>query len=330
MPEAAAARPLVSMLLIAYNQQATIGEAIAGALAQTYRPLEILVSDDASSDGTHAAMVAAVAAYAGPHRVLVNRNESNLGIGAHLSLLVGKARGELLFVAAGDDVSLPERCEKTVAAWLESGRSLDLIAAPLVDIDAEGNAHGVIEPSDLSGYRSAADWLARRPYVVGAAQAWTRRLFDRFGPLPAGVIGEDMIMVFRAILAGGAITLREPLVRYRRGGISRRRPSLDAASVVARMRKNTGNALVEITQLLADAELAGQGEVVAEVLRARLERERFIRDIFATKGAGECLRLTLAARTVPASVRVRMLVYAAFPQLLTPFFAIKRRLARRD
>jgi glycosyltransferase involved in cell wall biosynthesis len=126
------ARPLATIMLIAYNQEASIGEAIAGALAQTYSPLEIFVSDDASSDATHAAMLAAVAGYQGPHRVVVNRNETNLGIGAHLSLLVERSCGELLFVAGGDDVSLPERCETTVAAWLASARKLDLIAAPLV------------------------------------------------------------------------------------------------------------------------------------------------------------------------------------------------------
>ncbi len=44
--------PLVSMLLIAYQQADIIGAAIAGALAQTYSPLEIVISDDASGDGT--------------------------------------------------------------------------------------------------------------------------------------------------------------------------------------------------------------------------------------------------------------------------------------
>jgi glycosyltransferase involved in cell wall biosynthesis len=326
----ASERPLVTMMLIAYNQETSIGEAIAGALAQTYSPLEIFVSDDASSDGTHAAMLAAVAGYDGPHRVVVHRNETNLGIGAHLSLLVERSRGELLFVAAGDDVSLPERCEKTVDAWLASGKTLDLIAAPLIDIDSAGHAHGVLRPSDLSTYRGASDWLARRPYVVGAAQAWTRRLIERFGPIPAGTMGEDMLMVFRAICSGGAITLDEPLVRYRRGGISRRRRSLDAASVVARIRKNNRNALVELQQLLADAERAGVAAVVAPALEARLARERFIRDEFDAPSLPARLRIAAGARSVPIATRARMLVYAAFPQLLAPFFAVKRGFARGD
>jgi len=316
-------------MLIAYNQEASVGEAIAGALAQTYEPLEIFVSDDASSDGTHAAMLAAVAGYRGPHRVVVQRNPVNLGIGAHLSQIVARSHGELLFVAAGDDVSLPERCATTVAAWLSSGKTLDLIAAPLLDVDAEGTVHGVLRPSDLSTYRNASDWLANRPYVVGAAQAWTRRLIDRFGPIPAGTMGEDMLMVFRAILSGGAMTLAEPLVRYRRGGISRRRRALDAQSVVARIRKNNVNALVELRQLLADAERAGQREVVAPALEARLARECFIEALFAAERRRDRLLIAARAHDVPLGTRLRMLSYAAFPSLLAPFFAVKRLLPDR-
>ena len=136
--------PWVSMLLLAWRQEDTVGEAIAGALAQTYSPLEIVISYDASPDGTWAAIERAVAGYRGPHRLVLNRNAANLGIGAHLSRLVALSRGELLFITAGDDVSLPMRCERTVAAWLASGRTLDLIAAPLVDIDAHGRAYGEV------------------------------------------------------------------------------------------------------------------------------------------------------------------------------------------
>ena len=54
--------------------------AIEGAFAQTYQPLEILLSDDCSPDGTYRVMQEMAAAYAGPHRVILNRNPKNLGI----------------------------------------------------------------------------------------------------------------------------------------------------------------------------------------------------------------------------------------------------------
>jgi glycosyltransferase involved in cell wall biosynthesis len=322
-------RPLVSMLLLAYQQQDTIREALNAALAQTYMPLEIIVSDDASTDHTWAQIERTLEAYAGPHRVIRNRNETNLGIGAHISRMVALSQGELLFVAAGDDVSMPERCERVAAAWLAADRRPDLISSALVDLDAEGGTHAKITPADLSTYRSAADWLASPPYVVGAAQAWTRRLFDRFGPLPAGVVGEDLVMVFRAIVSGGAITLPEPLVQYRRGGISRRRRTLSAQDVIGRMLKSNRSSLVETRQLLADAGVAGQLAAVEPSLTAKLAREEFIRDVFAAGSFGSKLTRVSNAAAVPLSLRLRVFVYAACPGLLAPWFALKRRFARQ-
>jgi len=321
-------RPLCSMLLLAYQQQGCIAQAIDGALAQTYSPLEIVISDDASDDATWAVIQRRVAGYAGPHRLVLNRNASNLGIGAHISRALALSHGELLFVAAGDDVSLPQRCDRVVDAWLAAGRKPDLIASCLNDMDADGLTHGVIRPTNLAGYRHGGDWLARPPFVVGAAQAWTRRVFDRFGPLPAGVVGEDLLMVFRAVCSGGAITLPEALVNYRRGGVSRRERALTAADVTRRLLNSNRAALVELPQLLADARVAGQVDAVGPALRQRLARAQFTERIFAAPGAFAAAQVALAGTGVPAALRLRLLVYAAAPGLLAPFFALKRRLAR--
>jgi cellulose synthase/poly-beta-1,6-N-acetylglucosamine synthase-like glycosyltransferase len=45
-------RPLISFCLLTYNQAPFIREAIEAALAQTYSPLEIIISDDFSNDNT--------------------------------------------------------------------------------------------------------------------------------------------------------------------------------------------------------------------------------------------------------------------------------------
>ena len=320
--------PLVTLLLLAYQQQATIAAAIEGALQQTHSPLEIVISDDASTDATFAAIEAAIAGYSGPHRLIVNRNPVNLGIGAHLNRMVGLAHGELLFIAAGDDISVPERCERTVRAWLAAGRRPDLIASHLVDMDEHGALHAPIAPTDLATLRSAADWIARPPHVIGAAQAWTRRLYDRFGPLPDATMGEDLLMVFRAVLAGGAITLPEVLVRYRRGGISRRARALSPTDVTRRLLKNNRHALAELPQLLADARVGGQLAAVEKPLMQRLARERFIAALFSAPTAGSKVALAVGARDVGLAVRLRMLAYAAAPSLLEPWFALKRWRAR--
>ncbi|CAB3721189.1 glycosyltransferase family 2 protein [Paraburkholderia rhynchosiae] len=324
----AAERPLVSILLIAYNQQQQIADAVQGALAQTYQPLEIIVSDDASSDATFAAIEAAVAGYNGAHRVVVRHNAANQGISAHLSQLAQMANGELLFVAAGDDISTPDRCERVVDFWLAHDRRPDLIAADLADMDEAGHVHERVSPTELDRYRSFDDWLNARPWLVGAAHTWSRRLFERFGPMLPGAAAEDQIMVLRAILSGGAVTLREPLVRYRRGGLSRKRRYGSVDELIARMRQSNRYGLAELAQLQRDADIAGVGERMRAAMAPKLAREQFIHAMFEARSLAARAGLLARSAGVKLGLRIRMFLYASCPAVYAPGLWVKRTLRR--
>ncbi|SAL18839.1 glycosyl transferase family 2 [Caballeronia peredens] len=315
--------PLASFLLITFNQQDTVADAIRGAFAQTWAPLEILVSDDASSDGTYAAAEACVRAYRGPHTVRLYRNEKNLGISAHLSALAARASGEMLFIAAGDDISKPERVERVMRVWLDSGKRYDLIATDLQDIDAQGNTHGVLRVTDLDDYRSFEAWSGKRPHLVGAAHAWARRLFDAFGPIAPGIYGEDQIMAFRAIMSHGAHTLHEPLVQYRRGGLSRKRKWRTPADFVARIKLANLNGTGETHQLVSDAEKVGVGREMRALLAGKSARESYVSAMFGDLPLARKLALLATSKDVSFGFRCRMLVYATCPWLLAPFFFVK-------
>ena len=213
--------PTISVLFLAFNQASFVEHAARSVLEQRdVAPLEILLSDDASTDATFDVLSMLADQYRGPHHVRVRRNARNLGIGAHYNALIAESKGELLITAAGDDLSVPNRAQRILAAWDASGRRADLIASDLQDLNAHGQAGETIRVDDLAHWRNASDWGERRPYVVGAAQAFTRRLFNQFGPYRPNVVYEDQINTLRAILMGGAITIAEPLVQYRRGGVS--------------------------------------------------------------------------------------------------------------
>ena len=64
-------RPLVTFALFAYNQEKYIHEAVEGALAQTYEPLEIILSDDSSTDRTFEVMSELAKKYNGKNKVIV-------------------------------------------------------------------------------------------------------------------------------------------------------------------------------------------------------------------------------------------------------------------
>jgi glycosyltransferase involved in cell wall biosynthesis len=214
----------VTFFVCAYRQEEFIREAVAGALAQTYSPLEIILSDDCSPDRTFAIMQQIAASYAGPHRLVLNRNPSNIGLAAHFNRIVELATGELLIGSAGDDISLPNRTSACYEAWEQSGRRATSIHSDYLQIDRTGQSiervfdsqvqvesGRVLEQpvSPLTFVRTLT------PQVTGCAHSFSRQLFDRFGPLPENVVHEDEALAFRSVLAGRILYINSPLVKYR-------------------------------------------------------------------------------------------------------------------
>ena len=209
---------LVTFALFAYNQERYIAEAVRGALAQTYSPLEIIISDDCSADLTFEIIRQEVSGYGGPHEIRLNRNETNLGFASHINLVVGMARGQLIVAAGGDDVSLPDRVEKLFAAYASSNRRAMSLYSNATVINEEGERAGQYVLGRAPDQPSV-EWMAERiSGVLGCAQAWDRRVFDLFGPLQEEVFNEDMVIPFRAALVGEVKYIDESLVLYRLHG----------------------------------------------------------------------------------------------------------------
>jgi len=208
--------PLVSFMLLTFNQEKFIEEAVRAALQQTYEPLEIIISDDASTDQTYEIAKALVDQYDGPHRVVVRKNANNMGINPHVNLAVKEAKGEFIVAAAGDDISLPERTEKLVSHW-QSGASGVFSNALL--IDAQGNSKGLFV---RSGYKHMRGWretaLAGTHGAWGCTFSWEKRVFDVFGDMQENILGEDAVIPFRCAILKGISYIDEPLVQYRDHG----------------------------------------------------------------------------------------------------------------
>lgn len=128
-------RPLLSFTVCAYQQERFIREAVEAALAQTYSPLEIILSDDCSTDRTFEIMRELADNYHGPHQLVLNRNAANLGIARHVNRITELVHGELSIGAAGDDISLPNRVEEVYKAWEYSNRRATGILSNYIAID---------------------------------------------------------------------------------------------------------------------------------------------------------------------------------------------------
>jgi glycosyltransferase involved in cell wall biosynthesis len=217
--------PLISFVLISYNQEGFIREAVESALSQSYSPLEILIQDDCSSDRSFEIIQQMVAAYRGPHSVQCLRNPANLGIARNLNRAMELCRGRLIVVAAGDDISLPMRTEVIYRAWEDSKRMATALFSCYTVISKDGAEQG------LGGTRREADgpgtawrlegelfrFLSKRdPMVHGCSAAYSPDLLSCFGPVWGDM--EDVVLCFRTLAMGQLLYINQPLVKYRRHG----------------------------------------------------------------------------------------------------------------
>lgn len=209
--------PLLTFALFAYNQEKYIAEAVKGALAQTYTPLEIILSDDCSKDATYEIMEAMASNYSGPHTLKLNRNGSNLGIGSHVNKVLSMASGSWIIMAAGDDVSKPDRTASLFQLSLEHSRYKALFSGMEV-IGDDGRKIGMrLLPGEITQRHNLSmrmrSWC---PGVHGSTSAWHRDLFAFFGALDSKAVTEDRILALRAALLGEIGYSAAPLVSYRR------------------------------------------------------------------------------------------------------------------
>jgi glycosyltransferase involved in cell wall biosynthesis len=110
--------PLVSVMIGAYNAAPYLGEAIESALAQDYDPIELIVVDDGSTDGT------AAVARSFPQVTLIS--QENGGNGAARNRAVENASGELYAFLDADDRFTPGKLSLQKAA-LDSDSGLDMV-----------------------------------------------------------------------------------------------------------------------------------------------------------------------------------------------------------
>ena len=135
---------LVSVLIPCYNAERWIGEAIESALSQTHQPVEVLVVDDGSTDGS----VARIESFGA--RVRLERSE-HAGGNAARNRLLDLAAGEWIQYLDADDYLLPDKVARQVK--FAEAEGLEVVCSPVVLRDeATGQERPYLfeQPLDLS------------------------------------------------------------------------------------------------------------------------------------------------------------------------------------
>ncbi|MDB5259214.1 MAG: glycosyltransferase [Candidatus Taylorbacteria bacterium] len=153
--------PIVSVCIPAYNREQFLHEAIQSVIGQTYRNIEILVSDDASP----ADLSSVVKSFDDP-RIRFFRQERNLGFIGNWNFCIDQSRGDYIKIMGDDDRLLPECIEKEVASMLSNKARFICSNYQTIDdagalIDNETFNDQSFRLLDGSGFISEKEFLTR-------------------------------------------------------------------------------------------------------------------------------------------------------------------------
>lgn len=177
-------RPLVSAIIPVYNCELYLAEAIESVLAQTYRPIEIIMVDDGSTDGTAdvAKRYATVVRYV---------RQPNSGAPAARNRGAELAQGDFLSFLDADDTWVEDKLERQMACF-DGDQELDVVC---------GHVQHFISP-DVQEELEAKVRCPERPMPGPGLVTMLvhREAFQRVGPLDTRLrIGESLNWWARAM-----------------------------------------------------------------------------------------------------------------------------------
>jgi Glycosyl transferase family 2 len=219
LPEDPSARPLVSVVVTFYNQEEFVAPALASVLAQDYAPLQIIVVDDESTDGTAAACARFL------DRITYVRRR-NGGPCAARNEGLRHAQGSLIAFLDGDDLWESRKIAAQVAAALRCPEAGMVVADG--EMFSEG---GILRPSlylpwiadRLAGASQGAvatqcyQEFVRGCLVSTPSQVMIRReVFASVGPWRESIrLTGDHELYLRVTMRFPVVFMRERLMRYR-------------------------------------------------------------------------------------------------------------------
>jgi glycosyltransferase involved in cell wall biosynthesis len=225
--------PTVSVGIPAYNSERHLREAIESILAQTFRDFELIISDNASTDGT----AAICEAYAKQDpRVRCVHQPSNIGAPRNYTFLVGCARGRYFKWSSASDTCEPSMLERCVDV-LENDPSVVLCYGTTRFVDANGTPIQVYRGDFPVGEARPRDRYAtlRRKLALNNAQNGVIRLQAlKRTRLVRPYIASDLAMMAELALLGKFHLLPEVLLNRRMAedSFSSRLPDLERAKFI--------------------------------------------------------------------------------------------------
>jgi glycosyltransferase involved in cell wall biosynthesis len=211
-----AKRPLISVAMLCYNHERFVAEALDGVLAQTYRPIEIVIVDDGSLDVTADIVAAKLATLPDCSNIRFIRNPHNAGLLGACEVAVKTTNGRFIVLTCDDDVMLPDMVAEMVEVWRREDVSLVTANAELIDEHSKSRGEFFRDPQAQAD--DSFETLVRdgaNACCFGAGIGFEREIYTTFGLPPRHLDNLDILLPFYAYLLKGARFVHKPLLKYR-------------------------------------------------------------------------------------------------------------------
>ncbi len=207
--------PLVSIAIITYNQKEFLKECIDSILIQDYKNIEIVVADDASTDGTQEMLLEFNRLH--PNLFVLKLSGSNLGITKNSNIAHFACKGKYIAWMGGDDLMLPTKLSKQVA-YMEANPDCTLLYHNLEVFYTDSKSIPHLLNSKKNGREGDIRTLIKYGSFNGACSTMIRRsMAPKHGFDERLPIASDWLYWVESLGNGGDIRyLNEVLGRYRR------------------------------------------------------------------------------------------------------------------
>lgn len=206
----------VSVALCTHQGAPFVVQQLESVLDQTRPPDEVIVSDDASTDGTVERVEEVVRGAAVPVRVRCN--PSPVGFRRNFERAVGQCSGGIIFLADQDDVWFREKIEIMLPVFDAVRVAVAHCDAVLTGSDLEGRGETVFGRHPVLGADRATPLeMLRAMGIPGCTMAFRAELTEALVPF-SELWGHDLWIALVAGALGDVVPVRRPLMLYRRHG----------------------------------------------------------------------------------------------------------------
>lgn len=217
--------PLVSVVVITYNSAKTVIETLDSIKAQTYRNLELIISDDCSKDDT----IDLVSKWLDDNKTLfVNAQlvttDKNTGVAGNINRGVYKSHGEWIKSIAGDDLLIPSAIETYINYVVNHSEIVRMCVCDVECFSTDGevlkstrDAYKYFFEKECEPYEMQRKRVMTQLVFVGPTFFYSRELFNEVGGYPEKYgCAEEWPFVYMIIRNGNRIfAINKKMVHYR-------------------------------------------------------------------------------------------------------------------